>query len=243
MIPLESLLYKIDQRLNVLASNFHQQIHEEDKVLAINEGMLILMKQKLDTTNDHRIGLDGSKKRYEDLEKFIEDPASHPLDLVISDEYLNKYTVDLTGISPAYMFYIDSYMVASKGKCTDRIIYVNNDMTKHSDITTLLTNSNYKPSFEYQETFNVSSSDELWYFTDGTFTPSKVYLSYLRYPKYVAPAGFVLPNGTVIEKQQDCEFKNYLEDELLDIVVKNLAMTTQNQLAVQNSESRIRTNE
>lgn len=243
MIPVESFLYEIDQKLNNLASNFHQQISEEDKILAINEAIIILIKQKLDTTNNHKIGLDGSKKRYEDLEKLIEDPIDHPLDLVLSDPYLNKYTADLTSISPSYMFYVDSFMVADKGKCLNKVIYINNNLAKHSDITTLINNNNYKPSFEYQETFNVSSSDELWYFTDGTFTPKKIYLSYIRYPQFVCTAGFTFPDGTVIQNKQDCELKQYLKDEILNIAVANLAMYTQNQSAVQDAQLRARTDE
>jgi hypothetical protein len=41
----------------------------------------------------------------------------------------------------------------------------------------------------------------------------------------------------------DCELETYLEDELLDLTVQNLAMYTENQSAVQNSVYRIQTNE
>ena len=37
MIQVDSLLYKIDQRLNKLSTNEHQQIQLEDKILALNE--------------------------------------------------------------------------------------------------------------------------------------------------------------------------------------------------------------
>jgi hypothetical protein len=42
---------------------------------------------------------------------------------------------------------------------------------------------------------------------------------------------------------QDCELEMYLEDELLDLTVENLAMYTENQSAVQNAQYRIQTNE
>jgi hypothetical protein len=41
----------------------------------------------------------------------------------------------------------------------------------------------------------------------------------------------------------DCELETYLEDELLDLTVQNLAMFTENQSAVQNAAYRIQTNE
>jgi hypothetical protein len=41
----------------------------------------------------------------------------------------------------------------------------------------------------------------------------------------------------------DCELANYLEDELLDLAVQNLAMYTENAAAVQSAQFRIQTNE
>lgn len=243
MISIESLFYKIDQKLDKLASNAHQWISPEDKVLALNEAQIKLIKQKLDGNNIYKLGLDAFKKRYQDLQKFVEDYSKHPLNATSSDSNLNKYTVSLSGLDPKYMFYMDSYLITSKGKCKNRIVYVNNDLVKHADLTILLTNSNYKPSFEYQETFSISSSDELWYFTDGSFKIDKVYLSYLRYPAYIAFAGFELPDGTVITNQQDCELEEYLEDELVDLAVKDLASYIENTIAVQASTMRIADNE
>lgn len=47
MIPVDSLLYKIDQKLNKLSTNEHQEIPVEDKILALNEAQIKLIKQKL----------------------------------------------------------------------------------------------------------------------------------------------------------------------------------------------------
>ena len=52
MIPVDSLLYKIDQRLNKLSTNEHQMIQLEDKILALNEAQIKLIKQKIDLKND-----------------------------------------------------------------------------------------------------------------------------------------------------------------------------------------------
>jgi len=243
MIAAESLFYKIDQKLNKLASNAHQAISLEDKTLALNEAQLKLIKQKLDGNNSYKLGLDSFKKRYQDLQKLVEDYSDHALPLTLIDGKLNKYTADLSGISPKYMFYIDSYLVADKGDCKNRTIYVNNDLVKHSDLTVLLNNSNYKPSFEYQETFSESNSDELGFFTDGSFTPTMAYVSYIRYPEYIRLDDFELPDGTTLIGKQNCELEAYLEDELLDIVVKDLASYIENTMAIQSSQMRIADNE
>jgi hypothetical protein len=242
MIKTESLLYKIDQRLNKLASNAHQQIALEDKILAANEAQLKLIKQKLDGNNIYKLGLDAFKKRYEDLQKLVENYEDHPLPLIPTDAYLNKWVADLTVLKPKYMFYVDSYVVASKGACKNKRVDVNNDLVKHADIPTLLNNSNYKPSFEYRETFSIVSTDEIGIFTDGTFTPKDVYVSYIRYPQEIDFPGYVKLDDKD-SSLSDCELEEYLEDELLDLMVENLAMYTENQSAVQYAKERQAENE
>ena len=243
MIPVDSLLYKIDQKLNKLSSNEHQQIALEDKILALNEAQIKLIKQKVDGNNTvSGLGLDAFKKRYEDLQKLVEGYEDHPLELRLVNSELNKWAASLLELKPSYMFYIDCYVLADKGRCKDRIIWINHDLAKHSDLSLILNNTHYKPSFEYQETFNFIASDEISIFTDGTFTPTKLFISYMRYPVYIDKAGYVKLDGQE-STDQNCELKNYLEDELVDLTVQNLAMYTENASATQTAQYRIQTNE
>jgi hypothetical protein len=243
MIPVDSLLYKVDQRLNKLSTNEHQQINLEDKILALNEAQIKLIKQKVDgTSTNSGYGLDAFKKRYEDLQSLVITYNHQPLPLALKNAELNQYFATLNTLTPKYMFYLDSYILADKGRCTDRKIWINRDLAKHGDIQFILTNDNYKPSFEYQETFNFLSSDEISVFTDGTFTPKDIYISYMRYPVYINKTGYIMLDGQP-SFDQNCELETYLEDELLDLTVQNLAMYTENQSAVQSSIYRIQTNE
>src|SRR5688572_23025368 len=155
MIAVDSLLYKIDQKLNKLSSNEHQRIQLEDKILALNEGQITLIKQKFSgISSTSGLGLDGFKKRYEDLQNLVEDYIDHPMELEEKDPNIHQFVSSLESLSPKYMFYIDSYILADKGRCKDRKVWVNKDLIKHGDLQFLLTNDHYKPSFEYQETFN-----------------------------------------------------------------------------------------
>ena len=243
MIPVDSLLYKIDQKLNKLSTNEHQQIQLEDKILALNEAQIKLIKQKVDGFSVvSGMGLDSFKKRYEDLQRLVINYNENGLNLELKNPTINQWYTKLDQITPKYMFYIDSYVLADKGRCKNRIIWINRDLAKHGDLSLLLNNVHYKPSFEYQETFNFLSSDEISIFTDGTFVPSKIYISYMRYPVYIDKTGYVKFDGTD-STDVDCELEAYLEDELVDLTVQNLAMYTENQSAVQSSVYRIQTNE
>jgi hypothetical protein len=243
MIPVDSLLYKIDQKLNKLSTNIHQQIQLEDKILALNEAQIKLIKQKVDGFSVvSGMGLDAFKKRYEDLQSLVITYNHQPLDLEVKNQELNQWFAKLHTLEPKYMFYIDSYVLADKGACKDRKIWINRDLSKHGDLQFILNNTHYKPSFEYQETFNLLSSDEISIFTDGTFTPTKIYISYMRYPVFIDKEGYVRFDGTD-SINQDCELELYLEDELVDLTVQNLAMYTENVAAVQSAQFRIQTNE
>lgn len=243
MIPVDSLLYKIDQRLNKLSTNDHQQIQLEDKILALNEAQIKLIKQKVDGFSTvSGLGLDAFKKRYEDLQRLVISYNENPLTLTLKNSTTNQWVAYLHNLTPRYMFYIDSYITADKGECKDRVLWINRDLAKHGDLQFILNNEHFKPSFEYQETFNFLSSDEISVFTDGTFTPKQVFISYMRYPIYIDKEGYVKFDGTD-SINQDCELETYLEDELLDLTVQNLAMYTENQSAVQTSMMRIQTNE
>ena len=243
MIPVDSLLYKIDQRLNKLSANEHQQIQLEDKILALNEAQIKLIKQKVDGQNTiSGLGLDAFKKRYEDLQSLVVNYNNGELPLTLKNAELNQWSAYVHELEPKYMFYVDSYVIASKGLCKDKKIWINRDLAKHGDLQYCLNNTHYRPSFEYQETFNFLSSDEISIFTDGTFTPSNIYISYMRYPQYINKTGYIMLDGEE-SYDQDCELETYLEDEILDLTVQNLAMYTENQSAVENSAYRIKTNE
>ena len=243
MISVDSLLYKIDQRLNKLSTNEHQQIQLEDKILALNEAQIKLIKQKVDGFSvPSRLGMDSFKKRYEDLQNLIIDYINQPLPLIESNPAINQWDADITVLEPKYLFYVDSYVLANKGKCKDRILWINEDLSKHGDLSILLNNDHYKPSFEYQETLNAISSDVMSVYTDGTFTPTTVNIMYLRYPVYINKEGYIQFDGTP-SVNADSELNDYLEDELLDLTVQNLAMYTENSAAVQSAQFRIQTNE
>ena len=243
MIPVDSLLYKIDQKLNKLSTNEHQQIALEDKILSLNEAQIKLIKQKVDGfAIPNKLGFDAFKKRDEDLQNLVIDFTNQPLDLVESNKQLHQWDADLNLLTPKYMFYVDSYVLADKGRCKDRKIWINKDLSKHGDISLLLNNDHYKPSFEYQETLNAISSDNISIYTDGTFTPTQIYIAYMRYPVYINKAGYIMLDGTP-STDVNCELEEYLEDEIVDLTVQNLAMYTENAAAVQSAQFRIQTNE
>ena len=141
-----------------------------------------------------------------------------------------------------YMFYVDSYALADKGNCKDRVIYIDHDLSKHADVTTLLGNNQYKPSFEYQETFDTISDNRLSVYSDDSFTYTKVYISYLRYPVKVDYIGYTHLDG-LASTTVDSEMPEFLEDEILNYAIQDVAMSIGDKDNVDYAQLRIKTDE
>lgn len=240
MIPIKEILYDIDLKLNKIGSNEHQNIELENKIIAVNDAHINLIKTKFSENNIYKSGLDSFQKRYNDLESLIVKDKFLPLTQDHSP--LKSWSCNLELLKPEYMLGIpgSEYILADKGNCKNNVLTVN--QIRHGDINTVLANSNSYPSFEYQETPGVITGHRWQVFTDGTFTPKKFYLWYVKYPEKVDFEGYYhfdgKPSVTV-----DSELPYYLKEELVDIVVRNLALSTENQNAVQASTIRNNTNE
>jgi len=228
MIAVEQLLYDIDLRLNKVATSSHQHISLEDKLISLNDAQIMLIKQKV-SGGAAGTGLDGSKKRYDDLENLI--VPHKPVSVsVVKEGSFPCYSGPLSSLQEPYMFYVDAYFVCDRGSCKDRVLH--GYRIKHADLQRVLSNANTCPSFEYQEMPLTITDDQLLAYTDGSYQVKAAYLSYIRYPVMIDMEGYIGFDGTP-SVTRDCELAGYLKDELVDIAVQLLAMSTENIPATQ----------
>lgn len=240
MIDVKELLYDIDLKLNKIGSNEHQGIELENKIIALRDAEINVVKTKFTENNVYKSGLDSFQKRYNDLEILIEKGGFLPF--VDDGSPLNSWSADLSLLTPKYMLGVpgSEYILADKADCKNRVLVVN--LSKHGDLLRLLNNSNYEPSFEFQEVPGTISNHKYEIYTDGTFTPRKLYLWYVRYPVQVDFEGYIHFDGTP-STTVNSELPYYLKEEITDVAVKALALSTENQNAVQASQLKINTNE
>ncbi len=238
MIDVKELLYDIDLKLNKIGSNEHQGIELENKIIALNDAHINLIITKFSENNVNKAGLDSFQKRYNDLEMLIEKDRFLPM--IDDHSPLNSWSSNLDLLKPEYMLGIpgSEYILADKGSCKGNVVVVN--QIRHGDINITLNNTNTKPSFEYQDTIGTITGHRWQVYTDGTFTPKKFYLWYVRYPKKVDFEGYTHFNGAA-SQIINSEFPYYLKEELVDIAVRNLALFTENDKAVQASQLKLST--
>lgn len=240
MIDVKELLYDIDLKLNKIGSNEHQNIELENKIIAVNDAHINLIKNKFSENNIYKLGLDGFQKRYNDLESLIE--KDQFLTFKTDNSPLKSWSANLDLLDPQYMLGIpgSEYVLADKQDCKDRVLVIS--QVRHGDINVVLNNTNTNPSFEYQEVPGTITGHKWQVYTDGSFIPTKLHLWYIRYPKKVDFEGYVHldgKNSTTVNS----ELPYYLKEEIVDIAVRNLALSTENQNAVQASQIRNNTNE
>ena len=240
MIGIQELLYDIDLKLNKIGTNEHQNIPIEDKIIALNDAQINVIKTKFSQNNIYKIGLDGFQKRYNDLEglvvqesltaKKVVDPIHSIYEIEFKDLKLGKYMLGIPGTEIA---------VCKKGACQSPVVI---RIVKHGDVMTNINNTNTKPSFEYQETIGVISDKKILAYTDNTFNIIAISLNYIKYPIKVDVEGYIHFDGTN-SINVDSELPYYLKEEIVDVAVRNLAMSSENQMAVQSSTIRLQNGE
>lgn len=242
MISTEQLLYKLEQRLNKLSSSQFQSISKEDRILVLNESQLKLIKKKLNKNNPEQEGYDSMKKRYEDLQILVVPFENLPV--TKTNDIHTSYQGDITQLSQKYFVPLDMYCLATRGNCKKHPIYIQR-VARHGDLFSLMFNTNYAPSFNYQETLCLISGNNIIVYSndlDGDFIVTDLFVEYLRYPQEMDIAGYTKLDGTQ-STNSDCELVDYLEDELLDIAVMQLAMNTGNDNVMQGAAYNLKTNE
>ena len=233
MIGVLELLYDIDLKLNKIATSAHQHINVEDKILALNEAQLALIKRKVSAAHPAS-GLDSSTSRYDDLECLVVPHVLMNCERDLSPGPV-AYRTDLKALAQPYMYFIDCYLLCTKGRCKERT--VKGFRIKHADLQPVLANKNTCPSFEYQETPIMVSANYLYAYTDGSFAIDSCHLSYIRYPGKIDIAGYIDFDGNP-SITRNSELPAYLKDELVDIAVQQLAMSTENAPAAQFAQLR-----
>ena len=239
MIPVINLLFDIDTKVNKLSNLNGQFIPNETKIDLINKAQIKLILKKIYPTQNPELGMDSFSKRYEDLQNL--QVPSEEVSLTNSEDLLYSYNFSLPSLTYDMIVPTNIYATGTRGNCKERLLDVI-DIMKHNDVRMLLKSPHYKPSFEYQEILASISSDKMYLYTDNTFTLNKAYVSYLKYPRKVDIVGYIHLDGTA-STTVDCELEAYLENELVDLVVEEIADATSNQELSQTSRFKTKENE
>lgn len=221
-MTIEEMEYDFKVRLNAIDSQKYvgMKIPEIDRVL--NEARDILVKLIAQPRLKSEIGFEINQRVIDDIRTIVVDQklSNSQTFLAYNNEYLpydNRY---IASLPDDYWFYVKSDIFADKLTCTDKklkpVIVQHND-----DEEAYFTTS----SFEWRK-INISfNKDGILAYTDGTFIPKKIRLSYIKKSSFMHNAkdfeggSYNTLSGTTLTGKQDCDLPFGVHSEIVDIAV------------------------
>tara|TARA_R110002153_G_scaffold32112_1_gene97358 strand:+ start:73 stop:774 length:702 start_codon:yes stop_codon:yes gene_type:complete len=229
----ETILIKVKQRINKLASNDYDNIESWQIIEAFNKGQVDWCRRNLVGTNLSKTGDEASKRRIDDLQ------------VLLSELKLSMVKKDLYYISnklPENYFEWKRLSTKAKDDCCEArpmVVY----LAQEANVDELLRDYNKKPSFSWGETFATQSSNNVKLYTNGEFEVVDTYLTYYRQPERIQIKGVSDPyTGLISTVSVESEFKDDLVELFVDECVKILAGDLEDMTANQLADKSVETN-
>jgi hypothetical protein len=213
MNGIKDMHYDYKQKINKIDSfkNRNFQVPEIDWKL--NEALNIFIKMVAEPKFNQIAGFETSQRSIDSIRPLIvEELQITPSKTTVVDEvYSAILPVD-------YMHHLSSVGECKKGTCTAMI---RTNIIQHDDKETMF----YTSSFEWRELNILFSGNTIRCKSDGSFSIEKVYLTYIKLPKYIHNAAdfiggtYNLPNGIALSGIQECELPVDTLSEIVDIAV------------------------
>lgn len=213
---------KIKQRANKLSSNDYDNYEPWMIEEAMNKAQLEWCRRQLHGGNQYKEGAEQSTRRVDDLEVLLK-----PYTL---SGVSNKIYFESVDIPKDYFQFNKVILTGNKGPCkAERIIAF---LTEEANVEVLLRDENYKPSFEWRETFCTLVNSKVRIYTNDEFNIENSTLLYYRLPKEIQFINSInISDGTIHTKDQECEFKDDITELIIDLAASILTGDVESQQA------------
>lgn len=209
-----TILLKVKQRLNKLASNDYDNIQDWQVVEAFNKGQLEWSRRNLHGLNIVKEGDEQSTSRIDDFQVLLS-----TVSLIVTDR--QSYYESNT-IPDDYLRWKRLSSNAKKECCDAKRIVVY--MAEQANVDELLRDKNKQPNYEWGETFATFKGNKLQIYTNGLFAIEDVKLTYYRTPRRIEITGVKDPYTNLTPTVDvECEFKEDLIEVLVDECAKIIA--------------------
>lgn len=229
-----TILIKVKQRLNKLASNDYDNIQDWQVVEAFNKGQVDWCRRNLHGLNIKQEGDEQSTRRIDDLQKLLISSS-----LTMTDR---KTYFESTNFPTDYLQWKRVACKAISECCPDpktMVIYLG----EQANTEILLRDKNKQPSFEWGETFATLSNNSLRIYTNNTFTPVDVEFYYYRQPTRIQIAGVTDPyTGLSPAIDVQSEFKDDLVELFIDECAAIIAGDIESQIQMQRQSQAVENN-
>ena len=229
-----TILLKVKQRLNKLASNDYDNIQDWQVIEAFNKGQVDWCRRNLHGVNMLKEGDEESTKRIDDLQVLL---TSIPLTVTNREFYYESLK-----LPDDYLQWKRISIKATKECCPEpkpMVVYLGEQANR--DI--LLKDKNKKPSYEWGETFATFENDKVQIYTNGEFDVVKPILTFYRQPQKIQIAGIKDPyTGLIPAVNVESEFKEDLIELFVDECAKIIAGDIESQIQMQRQSQAVESN-
>lgn len=207
-----TILAKIQQRVNKLASSDFDNIHCWQICEAFNKAQVDWVRRQLVGTNVLQQGDEQSERRVDDLNVLL---RTRKLDMLKRKLYYESPTLPFM-TADDYMAFKRIEAYGSSECCTDpRMIVVY--MVEESNVPNYLTDENKRPSFEWGETIGTLVGRKIRIYTNDEFSIDSANLMYYHQPRRIAVAGCAnVYTGETNPAEVTSEFKDDIVEVMID---------------------------
>lgn len=213
-----TILIKVKNRLNKLASNDYTNLDSWIIVEAFNKGQVQWCRRNLHGINQKQEGADQSTSRLGDLQTLLTtSPKLSVTDVGIYSEtsttnwptnYLREERISLTVIK----------------ECCLEPKRMNVYLGEEANVDIYLSDVNIRPDYAWNQTFAILAGDKIKVYHDNQFDAEELKFIYYRQPRPIQIIGVVdLVTGLPATVEVECEFSDDLANLLVDEAAEILA--------------------
>lgn len=208
------LQIKIKQRLNKLDSKDYDNLECWQISEAFNKAQIEWVRRQLHGANLFKEGAEQSLRRVDDLQILL-------TDFSLKGSSTSTY-YESNNLPKDFMEFNKIVLKGTKGECKPSSFKV--FLAEEADVEVLLADANYKPSYEWRETFNTIIDNKIRIYTNNEFKVTSADLVYFRLPREVQINGCVnIDTGNIYLADQTCEFKDDIVEVIIDAAASILA--------------------
>jgi hypothetical protein len=229
-----TIILKVKQRMNKLASNDYDNLENWQIVEAFNKAQVSWCRRNLHGMNLKKVGDEGSKRRIDDLQVLL-------TDLTISFNKQDGY-YESDSLPENYFEWKRISGKAIKECCDEKrnmVIY----LAEEANVDEVNRDSSKQPSYKWGETYCTLKNNRIRVHTINDFDFPEGILTYYRQPRRIEIQGFVDPyTGTISTNTVESEFKDDMVELFIDETVKILSGDIESQMQQQISSDQVETN-
>lgn len=229
-MTIEEMHYDFKKKFNKIDSQQNRNLRVPEVDWTLNEALKLFVKMIAQPRVSQHLGFEVSQRSIDDIRELVVDPIDR--DNIGFDiyNYPTTFTVKDNQITlpKEYWFFLKGYVEMKKGNCIkEGQLYIRRHEEEFEESPL------DRSSFEWREVNGVFYRDRIKVFNDGTFKNTRVFLSYVRRPKYMhfaeghSPQGYKLPSGVSLVGRSDCELSEQTHSEIVDIAVLLASAETQ----------------